>query len=146
MPYLIERTDGTFGEIEEEPTAENGHLGPDAVRWTETDRLADPMGTEVYDWDAHQWIAVPDLVADRINLEHMAEQGADSIIRAHVTKAIEARLILGGVPVPGGMVDLEAAATGQDTNALAQIVVDLARASAESEVLRIKRRREAYGI
>jgi len=82
-------------------------------------------------WD----IKAQDFVRDDVAIAHHALP-ADHIARAHAIKAIEAVLILSGVPLTHGLIVEEAAALGIDPPALAAAVHAQGEAMRRAEVNR----------
>jgi len=82
-----------------------------------------------------------DAIERHIDAGHCADYGDFAIAFAHYIKELEARLCLAGTLLPGGVLEAEAAATGQDAAALAQIIVDRAAENHAAEVARIVAKR-----
>lgn len=80
----------------------------------------------------------------RIDDEFRAAHGREAIAQAHALKTIEATLILSGVPIDG-LLSAEAAATGKDITALAQLVASKAADQREAEVARRVAKEQARG-
>lgn len=95
-------------------------------------------------WDKAGRKFVCDTIS-KIDAEHLAAHGGNAIAQAHAFKALEARLILAGVPLEG-VLSAEAAATGQDLGELAQAVADKASAAREIEINRIVAKRAARNL
>lgn len=94
----------------------------------EVDRLPGPFETIV----DGEWIVDTDR---KIDAEHLAKHGRDAIERAHAAKAIEAMLILAGVPVDG-LIAAEAKVAGVDPIELAKTIDDKAKGLRRAELSR----------
>lgn len=93
------------------------------------------LPTDYERWDKTARKFVCDTVS-KIDAEHLASHGSNAIAQAHALKALEARLILAGVPLDG-VLSAEADATGQELIVLARTVAEKASAARDVEVNRI---------
>lgn len=110
-----------------------------ALRWSvdvegaiihEVPRLGD-LAAELYDPETREWIPNPDHAGFLADFD----AGPEHIAFAHLTKAIEARLILSGQNIDG-MLKAEADALGMPVDELARAVDENARAAIVKEVER----------
>ncbi len=129
--FLIRETDGdSYVAWKWEGCPEAPAGCPDPI---EVPRL--PEAHEHWDVDQGRFVRNDEAAIDELH-------GQEAIIRAHITKAIEADLILSGMPV-NGLLAAEAAATGQDLTELARKVAAKAIAAREAEVARVTAKQEA---
>lgn len=122
FPYRPEKAEGPFAHI---------HTLP---------RAPDPNGVEDWDFAKRKFATDQDRALAQVDREHSRDHGVEARAVAHAVKELEARLYLAGTPIPGGRLEREAKATGQEVKALADRIVERADRAADAEVARITRK------
>jgi len=138
MTWIVEHADGSLTQHHEQPGTAGIARGKRRAR---TPRIGD-LGVERWLWSARRWEPIGEALAARVDIEHAHHHGAHAIALAHATKAIEARLILAGVPIDG-LLAAEARDGGQDVADLARTVAAKAAEADTHELDRIAAKRAA---
>lgn len=106
-------------------------------RWAKVPRVPSADGTEDWDWKAKAWVINAERALAVRDATYRHENGALAIELAQRDKALEARLMLAGVPLLDGQVKAEALALGVTPLAYARTVLDKATAAPNAELERI---------
>lgn len=123
------------GKVAEQILTEEGQdpmfsVDAEGAEFFEVDRVGD-LAAELFDKDTGGWVDNPEHVAIIADID----AGAEHIAMVHIMKAMEARLILAGVPTEG-LLAAEAERFGLDLVELARTVADKAAETVDKEMAR----------